>query len=230
MNGDNELIARWKHQRDITAYRQLKSRHKKMVFLYVNKYNGSPVPKEAREAEAWKYFDDAVQNYDPHSAAEFSTYLDYQLRKIDRFVKKHQNVARIPEALAGKIGDYNRTSQQMAQQLGRQPTHHEMSKAMDMDVKHIKQLHKSLRGDLFEGKFESETDQNSEELDWLLVDLRDELNEQEKRVYDHLIGYKVPQISNKQELAIKLNISPGRLSQITGSIAKKIHPHLNKRL
>lgn len=48
MNGDNELIARWKHQRDITAYRQLKSRHKKMVFLYVNKYNGSPVPKEAR--------------------------------------------------------------------------------------------------------------------------------------------------------------------------------------
>lgn len=118
----------------------------------------------------------------------------------------------------------------MAQQLGRQPTHHEMAKAMDMDVKHIKQLHKSLRGDLFEGKFESETDQNSEELDWLLVDLRDELNEQEKRVYDHLIGYKVPQISNKQELAIKLNISPGRLSQITGSIAKKIQPHLNKRL
>ncbi len=231
MASDKELIERWHRKKDRMAYKQLKKRHKNMVYYMVNRYKAANVPQQALEAEAWKLFDDAVKNYNPKAGAKFSTYLNYQLRKLDRYTKKYQNVARIPEALASKIGDYDRASQQLTTQLGRQPTHREMSRTMNMPVKHVRQLHKSRRGDLYEGKFEQVDIMGpSGKGDWLLKELRDELNPQEKRVYDHLIGYKKRKITNKKKLARKLGLSPGRVSQITRNIALKIDPHLKQRL
>jgi len=228
---DKELIERWKKKRDYMAYKQLKDRHKRMVYYTVNRYAAASVPRSALEAEGWKLFDDAVNNYKPNAGAKFSTYLNYQLRKLDRYTKKYQNIARIPEALSSKIGDYDRASQTIMKNKGRQPTHSEMSNALNMPVKQVKQLHKSRRGDLYEGKFEhADIELNIEKGNWLLRELRDELNPQERQVYDHLIGHKKQKITNKKKLAAKLNMSPGRISQITRSIAVKIKPHLNKRL
>ncbi len=232
MASDAELIQRWKTKRDYMAYQQLKRRHKNMVYKTVHRYSAANVPKQALEAEAWKLFDDAVKNYKPNKGAKFSTYLNYQLRKLDRYTKKYQNVARIPEALASRIGDYDRASQQLTTNLGRQPTHGELADQLEMPVRHVRQLHKSRRGDLYEGKFEAGVDiiETQEKTDWLLKEVRDELTPQERRVYDYLIGYRKKKITNKKELAKKLGMSPGRVSQITRSIAMKIQPHLRRRL
>ena len=227
---DTELIERWKKKRDYSAYQQLKNRHRGMVFKKVNTYSSAPVPVPALEAEAWKLFDDAVNSYDPKKGAKFSTHLNYQLRKLDRFVKKYQNVARIPENVSSKIGDYDRTVNTLSKQFNRQPTHKEVSTHMKIPLKHVKQIHTSRRGDLFEGKSEFDTLQTGADTDWLLRELRDELNPQEREVYDHLIGYKKRKYTNKKLLAQKLGMSPGRLSQITRSISEKIGPQLRKRL
>lgn len=232
MASDKELIESWKKKRDYMAYQQLKRRHKNMVYKMVNRYKAANIPQTALEAKAWTLFDDAVQKYKPTKGAKFSTYLNYQLRKLDRYTKKYQNVARIPEALASKIGDYDRASNKLTKKLNRQPTHGEMANALDMPVKHVKQLHKSRRGDLYEGKFE-DTDMIEEmslKTDWLLRELRDELSPQEKKVYDYLIGHNKKKVTSKKKLARKLGMSPGRVSQITRSIATKIQPHLHKRL
>lgn len=227
---DDELIKKWRNQRSQSAYNTLKRRHTGMVMQAVNRYAAANIPRQSLEAKAWTLFDDAVQNYKINTNAKFSTYLTYQLKKLDRHTKKHQNIARIPETLSGRIGDYNRANQQLGQKLKRQPTHHELADHLKMPVTHVKRLSKSLRGDLYEGKFEgTEFDQQNTNLNWLLIELRDELTMQEKLVYDHLIGYKKQKITNKQKLAKKLNLTPGRISQITKNISKKIQPHLNRR-
>lgn len=227
---DTDLIKRWKKNRDYNAYQQLKRRNKNMVYKKVNTYSASPVPTSALEAEAWKLFDDAVNSYDPKKGAQFSTHLNYQLRKLDRFTKKYQNIARIPENLSSQIGDYDRSVQTLGKQFNRQPTHSEVANHMGIPVKHVKQIHTSRRGDMFEGKSEFDVNQLSDHSDWLLRELRDELNPQEKMVYDHLIGYKKRKYTNKKLLAQKLGMSAGRLSQITRSISTKIGPQLRKRL
>lgn len=230
---DEELISAWRKGRDMEAYRTLKNRHKGMVFQSVNVYSASSVPRASLEAEAWTLFDDAVENFKYDTGAKFSTYLNFQLRKLDRHTKKYQNMARIPEALAGKIGNYERANLELGQQLQRQPTHKELAKHLGMPVKHVQQIHKSLRSDLFEGKFEGQGQENPLQVkqdQWLLEELREELQGQEREVYDYLIGYKKRKITNKKELALKLNMSPGRVSQITGNIAKKLDPHLKKNL
>lgn len=230
---DEELIKEWKTKRDFRAYSEVKKRNRGMVFKYVNKYRAASVPQAALEAEAWKLFDDAINNFQPGTGAQFSTYLSYQLRKLDRYTKKYQNVARIPESLAGEIGNYDRKFNQHVKKFKAPPTHEQMSKATGMEIGHVERLHRSRRSDLFEGMYEGDVQEGrdlQEASQWLLIELREELSPQEQRVYDHLIGYNKPKITNKKDLARRLGMSPGRISQITGSIARKIKPHLKKRL
>lgn len=226
---DEDLIRDWKQRRNLMSYKALKNRHSGMVHQMVNRYAASSVPRTSLEAEAWKNFDEAIERFNPDAGAKFSTFLNYQIRKIDRHTKKYQNIARIPEALSAKIGDYDRHFQEQSMALKRQPTQKEMSKILGMPPKHIKQLVESRRSDLWEGKFEGEHEQTIAD-NWLLEELREELNPQEQGVYDHLIGYKKRKITNKKELAAKLGMSPGRISQITRNISDKIGPHLKKHL
>lgn len=231
VDSDESLIERWKQHNDYSAYRKLKDKNRGMVMQSVNTYRAANIPSSSLEAEAWTLFDDAVNNFKSTEGAKFSTYLNYQLRKLDRHTKKYQNVARIPEALAGKIGNYDRVSHELAEKNKKQPTHQEMAKALGMSVKHVKQLHTSRRGDIYESWGEEDGGINYDErTNWLLVELRDELTDQERRVYDHLIGYNTKMITNKRELATKLGMSPGRISQITGDISRKISPHIKKKV
>lgn len=230
---DEELISNWKTKRDLKSYQTLKKRHTPMVFQYVHRYTATSIPRPALEAEAWGLFDDAVNTFKPGAGAKFSTHLNYQLRKLDRYAKKHQNVARIPEAIAGKIGDYDRGNLELTTKLSRAPTNKELSKHLKMPVSQIKQIQVSRRGDMFEGMTQQDVtlELNADATKWVLQDIREELNPQEQQVFDHLTGFNgKKKYTNKKLLAQKLGMSPGRLSQITSDISRKIQPHLNKRL
>lgn len=227
---DEELIKKWRRGRDYMAYKELKRRHVGMVMLFVNRYSAAAVPRAALESEAWGLFDDAVNSYKLDSPAKFSTHLNYQLRKLDRYTKKYQNVARIPENLSSRIGEYDRTRSNLALELGRQPKPGEIAKKMNWTVPNVKRLEKSRRQDLFEGGFEAGIDvsKRPDDVNIVLLEIREELSQSEKDVFDHLIGYKKRRIKNKKELAMKLGVSTGRLSQITSGIARKVAPFLSK--
>lgn len=232
MATDKELIKRWRTKRDQAAYDELARRHKNMVYHRSNMYRASPVPQPALEAQAWQHFDDAVNNYDLNSPAKFSTYLSYSVRKVDRYNKSHQNIARMPEELAYKIGDYNTALNNLQIKHNRQPTQAEISKHMGVKKSVVKRLETGLRQDLFQGQFKGEQDDPdaiADNAESLMRDIRHEFTPQEREVYDALTGFggKKP-VTNKSVLARRLGMSPGRLSQITGSIAKKMKPHLHK--
>lgn len=227
---DVELIKKWRTSRDYGAYSTLKRRHVGMVMLFVNRYAAASVPRQALEAEAWGLFDDAVNSYKLDSPAKFSTHLNYQLRKLDRYTKRYQNVARIPENLSSRIGEYDRTRSTLAVELGRQPKPKEVANAMNWTVSNVNRLEKSRRQDLFEGGFEGGIDvsKRPDDVNIVLLEIREELSPPEQNVFDHLIGYKKKKISDKKTLARQLGISTGRLSQITSGIARKVQPHLAK--
>lgn len=229
---DEELIEDWKKRRNYQSYQQLKARNRACVMMFVNKYAASGVPRQTLESEAWKLFDDAVGNYDPKRGASFNTHLNYQLRKLDRYTKKYQNVARIPENLSSRIGEYDRVKGALSNQLKRQPNQKEIAKEMKWTISNVKNLEKARRDDLFEGGFEQsgfDVSSNPKDDMIILLQVREELTLQEKQVFDHLIGYKKKKYKNKQQLARKLGMSGGRLSQITRSISVKIRPHLGRQ-
>lgn len=230
---DDALIRRWRSSRDLQSYNELRSRHSGLIFKQVNTYASSGVPRPALEAEANKLFDDAVNNYKPTSAASFSTFLVYYLKRLDRYNRKNQDTARIPEALSLRIGEHDRVRNQLAEELMREPTPQEIAKQMGMSKSRVMQLQNSRRQDLYEGGFEGQTTNHSLRAANMhaLHDLGEELTGQEKEVYEYLTGLNgKPKITNKIALAKKLGMSPGRISQITSSISKKLQPKVNRRL
>ena len=228
---DDQLIMRWKRSRDQKAYDELKRRHSGLVYQAVNRYAASGVPLPTLEAQGWLSFDDTVNSYNPSSAAKFPTFLVINLKRIDRFVKTNQNMARIPEGLALSIGRYDRAKSKLTEDLGRDPNDKELARASGLTMSRMKQLEVSRRKDLFEGGFEGEGhDQNQETKgEQLLLDIRDMLSGQEREAYEYLTGIGRAKLS-KFETSKRMRISPGRLSQITGNIQRKSQPLINKRL
>lgn len=209
-------------------------RHKGLVEFNIMKYQAASVPRATLEVEAWKLFDDAVKNYQIGSAAKFSTFASIYLYRLDRYTKTHQNVARIPEGLASNIGRYDRASLQLREELGREPTHKELGRAVGLSAKRVATLETSRRRDLFEGGFEGDTEVTLGRTmanKHVLEDVRPLLNQQELLVYDHLIGFGgVKKMEDNNALAAKLGLSAGRVSQIKKSIAEKIGPHVRKSI
>lgn len=231
---DKELIEKWNEERDQRAYDELKDRHSGMVHQFINKYKAANVPTAALKAKAWGKFDDAVESYDPSKGAQFSTHLNYQLRKLDRFTKKHQNIGRIPEEKARRIGDLQRVQQELEYEQNEQPTAEDISDRIGWDTDEVEELQNVQRQDLYEGKFEGETldeDDLLQKADWVLEQARDELSGRELELYDHIIGHdNTRQITSTQELAREFGVSPGRISQMKRSIGKKLKPHFRRHL
>lgn len=231
---DPELIEIWKNQKNRRAYNELKDRHKGMVHQFVNKYKASNVPTSALKAKAWAKFDDAVKSYDPQKGAAFSTHLNYQLRKLDRYTKKYQNIGRIPEEKARQIGDLQRATQELEYEKNEEPSVSDISEYTGWDQSEVEDLQQVQRQDLYEGKFEGETlDEENllEKADWILEQGRDELSGRELELYDHIIGHGgKQQTTSTQELARRFGVSPGRISQMKRSIGKKLKPHFSRHL
>jgi len=228
---DAELIKSWKSRRDQAAYAELKSRYKLMVLKQANIYRSAPIAFENIVSQAWLLFDDAVNSFNPNMGAGFSTRLGYTLKRLDRYVKTYQNMARIPENQSAQIGTVNRARGELRLQLGREPSDHEVGKKLKLKTKVVTTLRRAQRKDLFEGLFEEnpiDMDTRSESIDYVLRNARFELNQQEREVYDRLMGFGgKPKARSRATLAKSLGMSQGRLSQITSSIAKKIKPHLH---
>ncbi|MFB6374448.1 MAG: sigma-70 family RNA polymerase sigma factor [Bradymonadaceae bacterium] len=223
---DDELVELWRDQDHDDAYQQLKKNNEGIVYNQANRFRASPVPQKAIESQAWQHFDDAVDNYDPDSEAQFSTYLHNRLKSLDRYNKKRQNIARIPEERARKISTYETHRDRLQDELGRQPKPEEIAEQDDdLDPEEVKRIQQENRQDLYEGQYEGTQSfqGKGDKGNQILQDIREDLEPHEQEVYDHLIGHEdTPKLDTKKEVADKLDVSPGRVSQITSGIADKV--------
>jgi DNA-directed RNA polymerase sigma subunit (sigma70/sigma32) len=231
---DDDLIRQWRNQKKVAAKEELRRRHRGLIESAIIKYQGAAVPRIALELETYRLFDEAIQDYKIGSSAKFSTFASMYLYRLDRYTKQHQNVARIPEGLAASIGKYDRATFQLKEELQREPTHKEIGRRIGLSAKRVQTLEQSRRRDLFEGGFEGESfDMQGKTTanQHVLEDMRPLLNPQELQIYDLIIGYKLREaVTDNREIARRLKLSPGRVSQIKGDIARKIGPEIQKRL
>lgn len=226
-----ELVQLWRDEGHDEAYDELRDRHEGLVYNQTNRYRASPVPQKAIETEAWKHFDDAVENYDPSKDAKFSTYLTHRLKRLDRYNKNRQNFARIPEERARKISDFENAKERLQDKHGRQPDHEEIADEAGLDPDETERIARENRQDLYEGQYEGEqyASDEGERGNQILEDIRDDLEDHEQEVYDHLVGYgDTEKVDDKKEVAEKKGVSPGRISQITSGIADKVQDHAHK--
>lgn len=186
-----------------------------------------PIKKEVLHAQATDIVVKGLRKFDP-SRSQMKTLLTNELRSMQRYVMQHQNLSRITEDRAKKVGQFQRAGAELAETLGRPATAQEVADHMKVSVKTVTRLSLELREDLLasgsmEDPFLEETPRSREVLQLLPF----ELTPTEMQVFEYLTGYGgKPKVTQPGQIAKRLGWSGSKVSQVKNAIAQKAKKYL----
>lgn len=230
---DERLLQEWKQapagfdkERRLSA---LLSNFGGSIGFGLNSFRGAPLPMATMELEAKRIAAEAFNDYSPTAGMSLSSFITTRVKqRLSRYVGTYQNVARLPEHQIQQIGPLREAVADLTSRWNREPTTEELADHLGLPVKHITRLRKNLRQDLMAetGGLDA-TDTYETDPDYAkAMMVYYSLNTQEKQAFDFLLGaHGQPRLS-ASEIATRLKISAGRVSQLKTSIADKVQPYL----
>jgi len=183
------------------------------------------------KAELQKQTLKAFESYDPTVGAAVSTHVENNLRRAQRLNTQLQNVGYIPEEQASHIGRIQRATDELRDELGRDPNPQELVNLVNTDLpkrrrltaSKIQRIQQLQRKDVPASMFESDPNpvaaQREQEVMGLL---RPALKPEEQTVFDHLYGQGGAQrMTSTTQLSKQLGLSPSKVSRLKSGIIKK---------
>jgi DNA-directed RNA polymerase specialized sigma subunit len=200
--------------------------HKRLIELEASRY-AKFVPTYVVLAEAYKLAHKAAEEYDPKLGIKFSTFLHNSLKKLSRISTQYGATVRVPEGLQFKINRLNQVSQGLKDELGREPSTHELSEHSGFSLKETANLLKHRKKDVnINNVGETSVFISSEDDDWIHFVYHD-LPERDRVIFEWKTGFGGKPVLSNEEIAKKLHLSPStvssRVKMMSDKIAEGLH-------
>ena len=175
---------------------------------------------------------DSLESYDP-AKAKLQTHLMNQLKGLRRYAAQSQQILSVPEQVMLDNQHLYRAEQDLSDRLGRDPSDRELSDQTGISLKrltYVRQYQRPVAEGTITASTESEGGPLSPAVEhqdpsgWLEFVYSD-LNEVDKAIMEYTLGLHGTNKLPTMEIAKKLNISPGAVSQR----AQRIQMKLNQR-
>ena len=227
----NSMYQSWKETQDAATMNQmletLSSDIDKAVYAYVG-LNAGPAVKSRAKVLAVK----AIKNYAPDSGANLKSWVYTQLQPLSRY-SKELAPSPMPERLQQQLSALKKHESDFYENHGRSPSEEELANLTSMSTKQIEKIRNLDRRSYSEGAvaYGGETPVTSQEMTTavnpnfqrdVLDTMYSSLTAQEQVILEHKLGYKGKPVLSNEQIAKKLNVSPGRVSQMTASLASKL--------
>jgi DNA-directed RNA polymerase specialized sigma subunit len=200
------------------------------VSSYVGK-SPSPTMRSRARLMALK----ALESYDPNKG-NVKTHLLSQMQSLRRLAAKEQNIISIPEQVGLDFQRLSASENELRDSLSRDPTDDELADATGLSVKRIKKI-RSFNQPISEGmtamssgdsddntntEIASLLPNNNRETDAWLEFVYGDLSPTDKLIMDMTLGRNGRRKASTQEIAQRLRISPGAVSQRAAKIQSMI--------
>lgn len=207
----------------------------KAIYAYSGLNSGPAVKSKAKVLAA-----KAIKSYDPKSGASLKSWVYTQLQPLSRY-SRDLNPSPMPERAYQQLSAIKKHEAEFYENKGRPPSDAELADLTGMSVKQIQKIKEMEKKTYSEGHtaYSGSTPATSQEITAtentnfkknVLDTLYSSLTPQEQLILEHKLGYNGKKILSNNEIAKKLGISPGRVSQLTAELSKKLEEYveLNK--
>ena len=207
----------------------------KAIYAYSG-LNAGPAVKSKAKVLAAK----AIKTYDPKSGASLKSWVYTQLQPLSRY-SRDLNPSPMPERAYQQLSSIKKYEAEFYENKGRPPSDAELADLTGMSVKQIQKVKEMEKKTYSEGHtiYSGSTPATSQEITAtentnfkknVLDTLYSSLTPQEQLILEYKLGYNNKKILSNNEIAKKLGVSPGRVSQLTSELSKKLEKYveLNK--
>ena len=179
------------------------------------------VPNPLIRGQAKKLLVESMRTFDPGVSSP-RTHIYNQLIGLKRIARNQNNVLRIPERISLEQGALVRFQKEFEIEHGREPSDSEISDELGLSAARLKQIRKFHVG-LAEGQFRTNSEgedgssspgikSDSHQKMWLKTVYSD-LDPKDQQIMDYTLGMNGRKRLSNEQIAQKLNMTPGAVSQ-----------------
>lgn len=174
----------------------------------------------------------AARTYDP-AKSKFPSHLHNQLKALQRISRQQSEVIKVPERIVLEQRTLKSSIEQLRDELGREPSDAEIVSTMGIPYKRLVQI-RSYKPGINTGRVETEKDDDnstspavrkfgmeSARQYWLDM-VYDDLSPVDQRVMELSLGLYGQKQLNNQQIAARLKLSPGAVTQRKAKIQAKL--------
>lgn len=212
----------WKSNESPETRRALLSSIQPAINKGIQRFAGDPNPLIRSHAK--RIVLSSIPRYEP-SSGKLGTYVYNQLAGLQRIAGKQNATVRVPERIAIDRQALRRAETELADELGRDPSDAELADYSKFSLKRIARIRQYVPGvasgsirDESGNMFDPGINRDSQAL-WESV-VYDDLDDIDRVIFEHTLGYNGKKQLTNQEIARRLKLSPGAVSQRKSKIQK----------
>ena len=200
-------------------------------------YRHVGAPDAVLRGQAKKLVAAALPKYDP-SLASLETFVSQQTRPLIRYQSRRKRVVKTPDELQMQATAVGNAYRAFEAENGRSPSNHELADTTGISLKKLKKI-RDFDTQVMSGSTQVGEEDGGVQLgeqgvyddataSMSFVNLiRDDLPPVDQAIMEHTLGLEGSEVLSNQDLAKKLNLSPGAVSQRKAKIQQILDRETN---